>query len=133
MFIEKVGFCKLRSDKSDRRGRLAIFWLKEIPNSQYMFDSTALFIRQIINLLNEHYCCLDWSDPQTHESYLFGEAQDCWLNRGGEIKSGEESPVLWINHKYWSNAEIEAFKKIVLALAERYQWEVIDTSSVEVW
>ena len=119
--IEKVVIHKLGKG-FDRRGRLATFYLKKVPNSDYGYSESARLIRGMINLLSSNYE-MPWTDPEVAEKYLFGEAQDCWLNKDGEMVEGQAIPTLDIQHKYWGDTQIDAFRSICQTMALLHGWQ----------
>jgi len=58
--------------------------------------------------------------------YSYDEQNDCWIF--SEMRETDDFRII-VNHKYWTQKQIVAFKKMVLAIAELYDVEVEDKSN----
>jgi hypothetical protein len=119
--VEKVVFHPICQKSFDRRGVIAAFHLRDIPNKEYLYTNSAILVRRIIGLLHSNYIDMNWSDPEIVRSYAMGEAQDCWVDR-----SIIDSLVLEVRHKYWGDSQIKTFCELVAVLGELHHWQIID-------
>lgn len=116
-YITGVTFHKLQK-KCDRRGVIATFDLEQVPNWEYVQHLALHLLWRITSLLSEHY------NPRTHEEisdrYYMSEGNDCW------IAKDVEAYKIRVSHKYWSEAQIECFKEMIISLAKLHEWKVVD-------
>lgn len=108
--FEKIEFKNLLP-KSDRRGIIAVFYLKRCKNIQYIQRKGMFFIWNIISSLSE-----DYRVPDFRRIFEVSECNDCWLFRDGY--------ELRLVHKYWSDKQIECFSKIIYAIAQLHDWKI---------
>lgn len=112
---------------SDRLGRLAELWMKDIPNREYaIYQGVRVFQRAILPLAET----FDYfNKSMTNLVGETGEQCDCWVN---ESYMHENDIVVWVNHKYWSFNQIRAFFHHLLIMAKLFEWnvEVYDSDAV---
>lgn len=110
--VKTVQFHTLRPG-IDRRGPIVTLTVKDIPNTQHAVNECADIVRHVIAMLSTDYAIsLDGS--------RFGEQNECWLN--WDFSDGVAS--ITVQHKYWSEGQVDLFCAILRLLAERYGWEV---------
>jgi hypothetical protein len=83
-------------------------------------------MRAITSLLNPGYSFQELSE------YKGAEFNQCWIYYGLCFNNEERDECRenkWIpcrvDHKYWADTEIRTFKKIIHALAERYNAQIV--------
>jgi len=123
-YFNKVHFPKLDDTPArDRRGKFAIFSFqndKRWKNWSHIHRTGIETVQSLIILLSSQYDHLSRPDYAGRE----GEQAECWVHvRTPEDTETDERQIV-IVHKYWNEAQIEAFKKIVAAIAPLYQWTV---------
>ena len=104
----------------DRRGPLLTLGFEAVPNQDYQRPQCINLVRVLTSLLAPHY-----STDLFHE-YEFAETNDCWIDYSW--RKPELAEVV-IRHKYWADVQIDCFIAMVVALAIRYDAEVIDETS----
>jgi len=117
--LEKVTFHEI-SDGYDRRGRIVTFIFKRFDNYEYQRYQCITTVRALVSFLAPHFQFMD-----TYE-YSYDEQNDCWIF--SEMRETDDFRII-VNHKYWTQKQIVAFKKMVLAIAELYDVEVEDKSN----
>lgn len=110
--IESLHFYKLR-DGWDRRGPIVLVKYSKVANGPYAEQSALMIVKNVIALLNNTYGHI----PDD----MFGEQDSCWIEREWTIPE-----AIVVRHKYWSDREIAAFKRILRTLAALHGWTVTD-------
>lgn len=115
--IVKVEFHKLNYN-IDRRGPIATFHGRDVPNKEYILLTMAQVIRNIIGFLDSNY---EMNDISFNIENFLGEHQECWL-----FKHHHDQLALVLTHKYWMPAQLDLFYNLIELLARQYKWEIID-------
>ena len=115
-WIEAVKFKKLDENKSDRRGTIAVFYLKKVANQEFVEAMALRFLWRIISLLSSHYHPCETVD----EIYRGEEKNECWV-----FHDNYEDYQVRVVHKYWSEKQTKCFCEIIESLAVVHQWKVI--------
>ncbi len=118
--IEKVELHELDKEKYDRRGPIATFTFKQVPNHELAVMGTVRLIQTIQTLLSDHYVMLFGDEGEGAE---FGEQNESWIN---DLVSEPHKIVL--RHKYWSDEKVTAFREIILVVARLHDWVVVINS-----
>jgi hypothetical protein len=121
--IESLHFHKLKDGPYDRRWAIVTIRLKSVPNETYALRSGCEIVQKVICLLGSSFN--DMSDPRYGQGYTahiegFGEQNDCW------ITAHSFEPLITVRHKYWSDHQIAAFKRILRTLAGLHGWTVTE-------
>jgi hypothetical protein len=123
--LKKVRFHKLNDKCYDRKGPIATLFFESFPNTEWHRQLVIESIRIVISLLNPSHSFM------TLKEYDHNEIAFCWVYYGTCLNEErhEAADNKWIparvDHKYWSESEIETFKEIIHALAKRHGAEVV--------
>jgi len=117
--LEKITFHEI-SDSIDRRGQIITFIFRRFKNYEYQRYICITTVRTIVSFLAPHFQFMDTNE------YSDNEQNDCWIF--SEMRETDDFRII-VDHKYWTQKQIVAFKGIVLALAELYDVEVEDNSN----
>lgn len=118
-YLEKITFHEI-SDSLDRRGRLVTFLFERFDNYEYQRHISITTVRALVSFLAPHFRFMDLNE------YSYDEQNDCWIF--SEMRETDDFRVI-VNHKYWTQEQIVAFKEMILALAKLYDIEVEDNSN----
>jgi len=110
-WIKKIVLNKL-DEGSDRRGPMATLTLCK-PNTSSRRESSYDLLVSTTALLSPHYKNVE----ETKKNGRHSEVNECWIFFRGDN-------TISINHKYWSEDQIEAWRQIVRTLAVLYGWEI---------
>lgn len=108
-------------DTPDRRGHIATFTLKDRRSQDNLvFHYGLQAVSRLIELLDGTYRPLDTA------GILIGltETNECWVTTN--LWDDTNPPDIVIDHKYWGDGRIAAFRTIIKALAPLYRWELRD-------
>ncbi len=125
--LKSVEFHPLDDGVYDRRGRICSLIFKKFPNSDYQRESVTFAVRAITSLLAGHYTLMDL------EEYSYDEMNDCWIYYDHPLEqhrlmcTDNDLVVVGVNHKYWGQKQIDAFKDILEAIAFIYDVPVVYT------
>jgi len=125
-FLKKVIFHKLNEHRWDRKGAIATLFFESFPNKEYHEAATVFAVRGLTALLNTAH-----SFPEVAE-YDSEEINFCWIYWGLcyqedrlEMVKNQWIPVR-VDHKYWPEAEIVAFRRLLTVIAELNEAEIED-------
>jgi hypothetical protein len=124
--IEKVTFYKLRTDTTDRRGKICTILFKKVNNTELPHQVGIHLLSQVISLLSNNY----FGHLFTYEDIKqCSEVNSCWIdmdyiNLKIPEEESESRAIITVRHKYWSEARASAFKNIIDDLAWLHEWDV---------
>lgn len=112
--IKQITLHKL-DGAADRRGFIvSAYFDPEVKNLAWGFASAVEIFQYCYMLVGNHYAI--------HKLGATGEQADCWIN----FDHHHAGPRVYLNHKYWGQAQIDAFVDILLILARVHGWKVDD-------
>ena len=109
----------------DRRGRIASIIFKKFPNQDYQREITILAVRTLTSILAGHYSLMDL------EEYDLNEINDCWLyynnplERHRKMCVDKDLIVTAVQHKYWTQKQVDLFKEFLEGIAFLYDKPLI--------
>ena len=106
--IESVVIHALDEYRTDRRGRIATFNIKEGVRGSWSARRVIELAQILISTLQSGYAF----DAPGRE----GEQSDCWIR--------DEINTVSIGHKYWSQPQVDCFRELIRALARHHGWEL---------
>lgn len=109
--IESVTLKKLSDKSFDRRGHVAVFKLIEDANMPYIQEEA---IKQIQAL----YAALGYMTPPSLVGKN-GEQGESW------VSIGEDGKQIFVQHKYWPDTTVTAFRQVVEVVAPIHRWQVV--------
>lgn len=98
---------------SDRRGMVAQFILKYtdefLSPGDYVVRGAVESIQDVIRLMGY----------SIRQPGVLGEQSECWINL-----TNDPVPLVWVNHKYWSQPQVDFFTATVRNLARLHGWQL---------
>lgn len=125
--LKSIEFHLLNTKTYDRRGRICSIIFGKFPNQDYQKESVTFAVRAITSLLAGHYTLQDL------EEYAYDEMNDCWIYYNYPLEqhrlmcTDNDLVVVAVNHKYWGEKQIDAFRNILEAIAFMYDAPVVYT------
>jgi len=117
--IEKVRFLSLNETRYDRRGTIAIFYLKKYNDWQLAQTRALEFLWRVTALLSDIYR-IRTRDEIMDSNYMTAE-NECWIGAGS---FDEGRYQIRVSHKHWDEQKVVCFKEMILSLAKLHGWEV---------
>lgn len=124
--LKKVRFHKLNEHRYDRKGAICTLFFESFPNSDHHQRETVYAVRAITSLLNPGHTLQRLSD------YNGAEFNQCWIYYGlclneerDECRDNKWIPCR-VDHKYWGETEIWAFRQLITTLAKLCNAEIVD-------
>ena len=113
-YIESVELRAIapESERTSRRGIIATFRLIAVPNMPYCQSQAIEQVQSLFGPLG----CVFWHVKD--QAGKPGEQFNCWIGVGTDGKS------VFVDHKYWSEEQINAFRQIVDVIAPIHRWTV---------
>ena len=106
--IESVVIHALDEYRTDRRGRIATFNIKEGVRGSWSARRVIELAQILISTLQSGYA---FDAPGREGDHSNGTARD-------------EINTVSIGHKYWSQPQVDCFRELIRALARHHGWEL---------